>query len=205
MHFSTYSFSRRIPANCGVWVAMLLFSLIACRQEKPDAADKPTAPETFSFPADWVGDWAGTLNIWRPGVDTAQLFPMELHIKPTGDSSRWTWVIVYGAGEQRDSREYELVATDPEKGQYVIDEKNGILLRGYQVKNGFYGIFSVQGSLIQDVYRREGDALIFEIISSQLEAAIVSGDTILPDNDTIPPVLDYPIQVVQQAILHPIP
>ncbi len=129
---------------------------------------------------------------------------MELHVHPIEGSDRWTWTIVYGEGEKRAPREYELLALDPEKGLYEVDEKNGILLKGYVIHNAFYGLFSVQGSLILDKYERKGDALEFEIISGQLGQGRMSGDTVLTGNDTIPPVMDYPLRVMQRALLYPV-
>ncbi len=176
-----------------------LFVFPACESSSEDNSN-PVA-ERFVFPDDWEGDWKGTLNIWRPGGDTASTYPMELLVHPIPDSNRWTWVIVYGEGETRSPREYELVEIDAEKGIYQIDEKNGIYLNGYHIENAFRGQFSVMGSMITDAYERVGEELIFTIISSKLDAPIVSGDTILVDGDTIPPVFDYPIQVAQKAIL----
>lgn len=197
--------SRR-SANGFVWLVFIAAMLASCTKQPASQSAPETPPLPLAFPQDWEGDWQGNLTIWRPGIDTAvQQVPMALHIHPTADSLRWTWVMVYGEGEQRDERTYELVARGPDKGLYEIDEKNGILLKGYHIQNAFYGLFSVQGSLIMDAYKREGDALIFEILSSQLGAARTTGDTILPGNDTIPPVLDYPVNVVQRAVLHPIP
>lgn len=178
---------------------LALFIFPACESSSEDSAK--TVAERFVFPDDWEGDWKGTLNIWRPGGDTASTYPMELLVHPFPDSNRWTWVIVYGEGKSRSPREYELVEIDAKKGIYQIDEKNGIYLNGYHIENAFRGQFSVMGSMITDAYERVGEDLIFTIISSKLDAPIASGDTILVDGDTIPPVFAYPIQVAQKAVL----
>ena len=51
---------------------------------------------TERFPQDWVGEYAGTLEILRGGSHIAQEIPMGLVIASTDEDSVFTWQIIYG-------------------------------------------------------------------------------------------------------------
>ena len=171
-----------------VTLALLLTILAAC--QSPNNHEDVSA-----FPASWTGIWKGTCHAIPPGV-RMNSFAMELHILPAEDIQRMTWKLVYGAGDKRQERDYEIYAQDPAAGHYVVDEKNSILIDSYLVEDTLCCQYSVAGSFITVLYRKEGQRIHFELISAGLDDASTTGGV-----EDIPDVTVYPVQVVQYAEL----
>lgn len=151
--------------------------------------------KTIHFPDDYFGNYAGTLMIYNNKGVTE--YPMEFYLQPTKIANEYTYTIVYGNGEQRQERLYTLKVKDAEKGIFVVDENNGILLENRVVKNKLYTLFEVDGKILTTFITFEKEYLIFEIVFVNTENKLKSGGT---DEET-PQVFSYPIQVVQQAKL----
>ena len=152
-----------------------------------------------SFPDEWTGVWQGELQIFKH-LDQRMTVPMELHLLPTDSSHRFDWTIVYGTGDRADRREYALIVVDAERGHYVVDEQNGILLDGYFHHQTFFSQFEVMGSWLLTTEQLAGDSLIFEVVAGPFEPVRVSGDTII-GTDTIPPVQSFNVATYQRAVL----
>jgi len=122
-------------------------------------AGQPTDPP--ALPAGWVGKWVGTLTITTDKGDPQEL-PMSLEVRPLADG-RYTWRLVYGEGEKRQTRDYELVAKAGKPGRFEIDEKNGIRLGARLIGNTLYAIFQVGEAVIHSRYEQAGDVLRVEM------------------------------------------
>jgi len=146
------------------------------------------------FPEAWIGEWEGQLEIFR-GQKKVQEIYMGLNILPI-DSTTYTWTIIYGDGEKRQERKYEIKPKNKEAGHYIIDEKNSILLDDYLIGNTLYSRFEVQKSLLLISYEKMGERIIFEVISGKLDNPTLTGG-----QDSIPNVNSYPISIGQKAIL----
>lgn len=155
--------------------------------------------ERTSFPASWQGKWSGNLEIYSP-KGLAQTVPMELHILPIENTKNYTWTIIYGEDKVAGKRPYELQPIDPENGVYLIDEKNSIKIEAYYLSGKLYSRFEVMGSLLLTAVEKDGDHLIFEIISGKLEPVSVTGDETV-EGEEIPAVKAYPVGVRQRAVL----
>ena len=83
-------------------LGLLILSAAACRS--PRAVE-----EGAGLPASWTGVWKGTRQARPPG-GRMNRFAMELHILPAPDPERMTWILVYGEGERRQERNYEIYA-----------------------------------------------------------------------------------------------
>ncbi len=152
-----------------------------------------------NFPADWSGEWAGTLHIIQ-AKGTVQELPMELHILPLDSTGRYTWTIIYGEDKVAGRRPYELLPLDPGKGLYAIDEKNSIRMEGYLLGGSFYQWFEVEGSLLLTTTALQGDELLWEIVAGSIEpVSVTGGETV--EGEEVPPVKTFPITVVQRARL----
>jgi len=150
------------------------------------------------FPNHWEGKWTGTLEIYYQN-QLRQAIPMELTIRSI-DSTRWEYLTVYDPLENPVRKAYELIARNQERGQYIIDEKNGILLDA-QFQNGcLYSAFEVMGSYLQSRTCMTDSELHYEIISGPKKASHVVGDTII-GTDTIPPIQIFSRPSVQRGIL----
>ena len=147
------------------------------------------------FPQDYLGIYKGDLKIVN--ASGAVIIPMEFHLKATDSLSKYIYTLVYGEGEKRQERLYNLIEKDAAKGAYLIDENNGILLEAKVVDNTLYSMFEVQGNLLTTTERFYEDHMIFEITFSNTQQKTTTGGT----SDEVPEVHSYPITVVQKATL----
>lgn len=151
--------------------------------------------EAQRFPEAYFGRYVGDLVIKSAMED--QFVPMEFHLFPGDTLGRYEYKLVYGMGDTRQERAYELVALNAENGQFEIDEKNGIILDCQIVENKMYSLFEVQGNILTTFITFEEDHAMFEIVFAP-KATV--RNTISEDGDQIQ-VSAYPISVVQTAKL----
>lgn len=145
------------------------------------------------------GIYKGTLEIYQ-GIKVAHSLPMSLKILPV-DSLTWTFHITYHREGKEDFRPYEIRLIDAEKGHYVIDEHNGILLDSYLNGNCLYEQFAIDDSgIIGTTCFLADNQLSYELIPINMKPIRVSGDTII-NGDTIPAVRSYQVYSTQKALL----
>ena len=149
----------------------------------------------INFPTDYFGIYIGTLAITSERGN--QEIPMEFHLNKTDSIGKYQYVLVYGENEKRQERNYFLVEKDAEKGNYIVDEDNGILLNAKVLENKLYCLFEVEQSLLTTFITFEKDHLLFEIVYSNTSKKEMSGG----QNDSIPKVTSYPLHVIQKAKL----
>lgn len=157
--------------------------------------------DTSDFPKTWEGNWGGTLQIHFPGV-VAREVPMQLEIHPK-DSISWSWTLIYNPGEKEDRRAYSLLPSKPDKGEWLIDEHNGIVLGARVIGPVFVSRFSVSGQLLLARYDLQGEVLRFEILAGSMDITETGG----PQEGEAPleqtPVVSwYGLNVFQQAVLY---
>lgn len=146
------------------------------------------------FPDDYFGKYKGLLEI-----DTAmgiQKIPMEFWLQPTDSVGKYDYVIVYGEGEKRQQRDYNLVAKDEKTGTYLIDENNGILLEAKVFENRLYSLYEVSGNLLTTFITFKEDQLLFEITVASTQKALET-----KENEEGIEVVSYPVFTRQQALL----
>ncbi len=149
--------------------------------------------------APFEGTYKGTLEIYQ-GAKVAHSLPMSLKILPV-DSTTWTFHITYHRDGKEDFRPYDIRLIDAEKGHYVIDEHNGILLDSYVNGNCLYEQFAIDNSgIIGTTCFLDDHQLSYELIPINMEPTRVSGDTIIK-GDTIPAVRSYQVYSTQKALL----
>ena len=120
-----------------------------------------------SFPVYWEGNYKGDLEIY--GVDSiAMRVTMKLAIKKKSDSI-FQWKITYDFKGKEDVRDYVLNLIDAEKGYYVIDEKNTIVIDSYFKTNIFTSFFEVQDSFLVSTYTKILNKISDESSNEQIE------------------------------------
>ena len=128
---------------------------------------------------------------------------MELKIAPTDDRDRFQWTIVYEGAQGRNERLYTLVAKDPDKGQFVVDENNGITMEATLIGDTLSEHFVVEGQRVWTTSRLVqtslGKEIHFELSSADDTQANKSGGK----NGT-PEVVSLRLNSHQRAILKPI-
>ena len=151
-------------------------------------------PQPNELPAEWFGDWAGTLVI--PTAKTRQEVPMELHIHPIKGEQAYRWQIVYGAGEKKNVRNYKLIPQEDKPGVFVMDEANGILLDCRLMGTVMFSQFKVGEVLLTSREELRDGKLFTEIVTSRFGSPRVTGDK-GKENE----VHSYPLQSIQYAML----
>ncbi|WP_052705373.1 hypothetical protein [Flavobacterium sp. 316] len=152
--------------------------------------------DTKVFPDDFFGKYKGKLNIHNQ--NGSQVIDMELHLLPTDTIARYKYTIIYKSDKVNQERKYTLLEKDKTKGQYIIDENNGILLNAFVTDNTLYSIFEVQGSLLTTTEHFADNYVDFEIMYSNKNNMEKSGK----NTEEIPEVLSYPVINVQKARLY---
>jgi len=153
-----------------------------------------------SFPNSFVGHWKGDIEIL--GIDsTLRTIPMALNIKKTNDNLIYKWEIVYHLNDStKDVRTYSLIVVDSLKGEYVIDEKNGIVMESYYKNNTFTSFFTVMENFILFSYILTENTIIIDVFSAPTKAVNFSGGTTV-NGEEIPKVESFLINGRQHGVL----
>jgi hypothetical protein len=170
---------------------MLLTSLLLIYSSSLFSQQDPA----INFPDDFFGIYTGTLEISNKNGD--RTYPMEFHLQPTDSIGKYEYKLVYGAGDQRQERPYNLIAKDTTSGSYIVDENNGIILHDKVIDNRMYALFEVGGSLLTTFITFERDYMIFEIVATNKAEKQLS----YANNKEKTEVISYPITTVQRAVL----
>lgn len=154
------------------------------------------AQESVStFPEAYFGNYKGDLTIINS--NGTQTVGMEFNFKATDSIGKYAYQIVYILDGTRQERNYHLIAKDTKKGDYIIDENNGILLSAKLFENRLYSVFEVNGNLLFTTETFYEDHMIFEIMFTNKKDETISGAV----GENQPEVLSYPITVSQRAKL----
>lgn len=163
------------------------------------AAAPATAPEA-PFPQTWTGTWRGPCSFFpADAMAKPRQFEMELAIQPTADQARYTWTIIYIEESKRQERPYELIVVDAAAGKFSVDEKNSIVIESRFIAGALYSQFVVGTSVITASYRRDGDRMVVELLTTDVKGAAVTG------GKDVPQVQTHPVMGLQRAILQRTP
>jgi len=178
-----------------------IFSLLFCLScsHKKEIRQPEIIDYSPVFPDDWMGYWEGTLEIFN-STGKVQEVPMVADHQKTNIEGEFVWALIYGEDKIEGRRDYLLKEIDGEKGHYTVDEKNSIFLDSYLIENKMISLFEVQGTIIQSVYTRERDHLVFEIYAMKGDQGISSGGEVV-DGEEIPEVESFPVSTYQKAVL----
>jgi len=174
-----------------VMLKVFVFAFISCGVVKAQG----------SFPESWVGKYQGDLMIY--GVDSVRMkVDMKLEILKTAKDSIYDWTLIYDLDGKKDVRAYSLKVVDHQKGHYLIDERNSVIIEGYLHNNNvFTSFFNVSNTYIIATYTKKRDSLFFEIIAGDREAVTITGKT-KKGEEEIPEVISYLVNGRQKAVLN---
>lgn len=176
-----------------IYYVLCAVMAVGCKTTSSIATiDNDPLPEAF------LGTWQGELKIYQNGV-VANSIPMEMTIERI-DSLTMLWKTTYTGEGTTTVKDYLLRTWDAQRGQYEIDEKNGINLQASVSGSTLSSIYAVMGRLITVSHSLRNGDLHFQIDVTMEKSSIMTGDTIL-GGDTIPPVTIYPVLTSQHAIL----
>jgi len=151
--------------------------------------------KTTQFPTDYLGIYKGDLKI--ESVRGAKEIGMEFHLNTTEKTDHYQYMLIYIFDGKRQERKYTLVTKNATKGQYILDENNGILIDAQLFGNTLYFMFKVEATIITTTLRFYKDDMNFEITASSKDKKNVTGQ----ENKDVSEVVSYPITTVQKAHL----
>lgn len=162
-------------------VLFVLISSISIAQSK----------HTFNE-SDWIGNWKGTLNIIMAGKNNS--VSMNLSIYKTETKDKYGWKTTYGEGASKLEKNYYMYVKDLERGEWVLDEDNTILLDFFFGDNQFHSFFETRNILLSSRYELKDGKIFTEVLSAQKEKQSKSGTG-------KEEVISYPVYVIQKAEL----
>lgn len=160
---------------------LVLFSSMCFAQSK----------QTFNE-NEWLGNWKGTLNIIMAGKSNS--VSMYLSICKTDKPDKYGWKTTYGEGASKLEKNYFMYPKDAERGEWILDEENTILIDFFFGDNQFHSFFETQNILLSSRYELKEDKIYAEVLTSQKEKQSKSGK----DKEE---VISYPVYVIQKAEL----
>jgi hypothetical protein len=196
---------RHITKMRHIYLYSLIFCafIISCSKVSKELVEPASIHKELKFPDDWLGYWQGTLEIYNAD-GLAQSIPMAMDHKLTDTTGVYLWALIYREDLEKGRRNYYLSAVDTDKGQYQVDEKNGILINSYLLDNRLISTYEVMSNLITTVYIHEGDHMRFEVHAARTQEVLITGDTIV-DGADIPMVKSYLCSGFQEGVLYPVP
>ncbi len=182
----------------------------ATKASSVQAPSEVKSTRAAKFPEDWVGHWRGEARAGGPGTRPAASFVMELIVEPMEQKTpsgarRWTWTIVYDGAQGRQERAYVLIEKDRERGQYVIDEGNSIVLDAVLLQGGLYSHFALEQVELSSAYRlmnfgAADERLMLEILTHRPGAGTkTGGGTIEGTDQRVPEVTTFGLISLQRA------
>jgi len=151
--------------------------------------------KTLQFPDDYFGIYKGYLKIHS--IRGTKEIGMEFHLNTTDQADQYQYMLVYIFDGKRQERKYTLITKDASKGQFLVDENNGILLDAQLFDNNLYFMFEVEGTIITTTLRFYKNDMNFEITATNKKKQVVTGQ----ENTEVSEVISYPITTVQKARL----
>ena len=132
---------------------LVVASPIALAQE-PEAPTIEAASQGVGLPPEWFGHWKGQVTIYggRNASDQPS-FDMELIVEPTEVPGTNRWTLLYQGAAGRSERNYVLICKDATRGEFVIDEKNGIVLQAGLLGDVLSSHFVTQNQRIWNSFR----------------------------------------------------
>ncbi len=151
------------------------------------------------FPESWLGHWRGEATAGDPAHPVR--FTMELKVDATDRPDRFQWTILYDGPAGRQVRPYTLLVKDRQRGEFQIDEGQGIVLEARLFNGVLCTEFQVENTRITSRDRlldagQPTERLVVEMVTSRVDAATATGG-----HEGVPAVLTWRPQSIQQATL----
>lgn len=152
------------------------------------------------FTETWEGLYKGDLELYDVH-DVKMIIKMELDIQKQSDTL-YQWKISYDYNGKIDVRNYHIKCIDAQKGTYVIDENNGILIDAYYKNKTLTSYFEVLEFAILTSYEKTKDDLItFDLFSMNSKKYTLSGGEI-NEGEEVPEVKSVLVNGRQKALLY---
>jgi hypothetical protein len=128
------------------------------------AAQRAGPVPDSTFPAAWVGRWAGEVVTVSPPGSVRNRVPVVRDIAPEPQGGGWTWRTVFNGDTVNGVRPYRLVVRDAARGRYAVDEGNGLELEATWVAGTLISVFQVGGRVLESREEVRGDTLVQDLV-----------------------------------------
>lgn len=142
--------------------------------------------------SDWLGNWKGKLLVITGGKSSE--VNMYLSISKTDTPNKYSWKTTYGEGSSKMEKNYFMICKDVDKGNWVLDEDNTILIDFFFGDNQFNSFFETKNILLSSRYELKSGKINTEVTSAQISKANTTGSG---ENE----VISFPVYVIQKAEL----
>ena len=149
------------------WYSLSVVLCAACILAIPGDLHAQEKSST-GLPKQWNGVWKGTCTTtYRDGRKLD--FGLELYVAPIEGREASTWKIVYDGDIGRQVRDYEILVVDRSKGHFRIDEKNGIVLDAFLLKDTLHSRFTIDDNNVECSYRLIDSSIEVIMIASRVD------------------------------------
>lgn len=122
-----------------------------------------------SFPEKCIGDWEGTLYIYKQGK-LRDSIPVRLEVSPTGDPGTFQWKTTYQSEDHPMIKDYRMMIDSTGPNSYIMQEEENIALHMYSFDNKLYSLFETESTMLSSSYELQKDTLYFEVNSASIQA-----------------------------------
>lgn len=129
-------------------------------------APEQSAP-SIRCPSEFAGTWHGMLSIHNAPGDPRQTIGFTLEIGDEPDDHGIPWRLTY---EGQSTRDYRLKIIDAEKGEFLIDERNGITMPAHLLGDTLVSRFTVHGQTLMTRQRFRQDRIEHEVLAGSSDA-----------------------------------
>lgn len=188
------------------------FLILGCQTlPEPSSDDEETVntvvdsfpnESSYPFPEAWLGTYKGDLHIMGTNK-VVQRIPMQLSLTDLDSAGCVDWDLRYRiSSDNEDIRRYILLPEAPEKGHYLLDERNSIQLKIQFYYDELVSIFEVADAQLTVRYQKINNRqILFTVHSSNLTRVLESGNDTTAAGEYISPARSYQVVGVQRAIL----
>ncbi|MFK7783887.1 MAG: hypothetical protein AB8B56_02165 [Crocinitomicaceae bacterium] len=127
-----------------------------------------------SILADWEGTYEGEMivgNLSRPN-DSVKV---EFEFLSLEMNTAWTYRMTYLSDKYGTIvKDYQLTRVGDSKANFLLDEKDGIIIEMSLMNNCFYSMFEVMDNIYSTTLRKSGETIHFDLFSSNMKEGTVT-------------------------------
>jgi hypothetical protein len=122
-----------------------------------------------AFPKDWLGIYSGEMYWIKSSSEKADTVFLNFEFLESGKPNCWLYRMTYENQKfGKLVKDYALIKYDSlPANEYLLNEKDGILIQMVKLGNSLYSNFSAAGQYLTSVMRKEDNEIFYEIIASK--------------------------------------
>jgi hypothetical protein len=124
--------------------------------------------------SEWEGAYEGEMIVGNTtrSNDTVKV---SFELTPLEADSTWTYRMTYHSDKFGEIvKDYQLTRVGDSKIDFLLDEKDGIIIEMSLMNNCFYSMFEVMDNIYSTSLRKSGDKLQFDLFSSKMKEGTIT-------------------------------